>query len=90
MSLQDLSISRYVDPLTPAILTVLAAGTHVAKATLSSTDSRRQVTRLDLVDVVVTSLSTGGSGTDRRTENLTLSFAKVTVTVGPASAVVTA
>jgi len=80
---QDLSLTKYVDAGTNVLLTGLAKGTHFTKAVLTlrkSGEGQKPYLIITMEEVMVTSLSTGGSGgEDRLTENVTLNFAKVTV-----------
>ncbi len=59
----------------------LAKGSHIDKVTLlvrKAGEGQHVYIKMDLEEVIVTSLSTGGSGgEDRLTENVTLNFAKV-------------
>nr|WP_307720812.1 type VI secretion system tube protein Hcp [Pseudoduganella lutea] len=80
-SFQDLSFTKYVDSATNALMTALAKGTHVTKAELlvrKSGEGQQDYISIAMEEVIVTSISTGGSGgEDRLTENVTLNFAKV-------------
>lgn len=81
-SFQDLSFTKYVDSATNALMFSLAKGTHVPKAELivrKSGEGQKPYITITMEEVIVTSISTGGSGgEDRLTENVTLNFAKVT------------
>ena len=83
-SIQDLSMTKYQDQFSPVLLGALLTGVHVASAVLSYGDKKTgTAVRLEVREVLVTSLSMGGSsGEDRLTENLTLNFAEVTFTHG--------
>lgn len=80
-SFQDLSFTKYIDSSTNALMTALAKGTHVKKAELlvrKAGDGQLDYISIAMEEVIVTSVSTGGSGgEDRLTENVTLNFAKV-------------
>ena len=84
---QDLSFTKYVDSATNALMTALAKGTHVDEATLlvrKAGDGQIIYITIVLSEVLVTSVSTGGSGgEDRLTENVTLNFAKVKYSYSP-------
>lgn len=77
---QDLSITKYVDKGSPVLMQFCAKGTHIAKATLvvrKAGDKPLDYITMDMEEVMVTSVSTGGSGgEDRLTENISLNFAK--------------
>ena len=83
-SFQDLSFTKYVDSATNALMFSLAKGTHIDKAELRVRKAGEEKGQADYIMitmevVLVTSISTGGSGgEDRLTENVTLNFAKVT------------
>lgn len=83
VSVQDLSITKYVDKATPNLFMHCCDGTHIPKAHLivrKAGKSALEYIKIDMEEVIVTSLSTGGSGgEDRLTENVTLNFAKVKV-----------
>lgn len=78
---QDLSFTKYIDGASNAIMTALASGKHLPKCTLLARRAgSTQVAYVEIImeDVMVTSVSTGGSGGEERfTENVTLNFAKV-------------
>lgn len=81
---QDLSFTKYLDKATPSLMMNLAKGTHMAevKLTVRKTGPKTMLEYLVITmkEVIVTSLSTGGSGgEDRLTENVTLNFAEVSV-----------
>jgi type VI secretion system secreted protein Hcp len=83
VSVQDLSFTKYVDKSTPDLLLACCKGTHEdsAKLTLRKAgDKPLEYLIITMTEVLVTSVSTGGSGgEDRLTENVTLNFAKVKV-----------
>ncbi|MEM9635889.1 MAG: type VI secretion system tube protein Hcp [Pseudomonadota bacterium] len=76
---QDLSLTKYVDKSTPALLQHLSTGKHIGKCTLfvrkAAGDSPLEYIKIEMKDIIVTSISSGGAGSeDRITENLTLNF----------------
>lgn len=76
---QDMSITRYADGQTPHFLTMLATGQPIERLTLE-----RDTVRIVLKNVLVTSLSTGGSGQERTeflTENISLNFGRIEFSV---------
>jgi type VI secretion system secreted protein Hcp len=89
-SFQDLSFTKYVDSATNALMTALAKGTHIDKVELmvrKAGDGQKKYIFITMEQVLVTSLSTGGSGgEDRLTENVTLNFAKVNFAYTPQNA----
>jgi len=86
---QDLSFTKYVDAASNALMISLAKGTHIPKVTLlarKAGEGQQKYLTIDMEQVLVTSVSTGGSGgEDRLTENITLNFAKVKFAYAPQS-----
>ena len=80
VSVQDLSFTKYVDAASHALMMHCCDGKHISKAQLvcrKAGGSPLEYIKLDLEDIVVSAVSTGGSGgEDRLTENVTLNFAK--------------
>jgi len=78
---QDLSVAKYVDQASPLIMSSCASGAHISKATLyvrKAGVNPIEYIKIQLTNVLVSSVSTGGSGgEDRLTENVTLTFAKL-------------
>jgi len=82
-NVQDLSITKYLDKSSPDLMMACCNGKHFPSATLvvrkAGTSPLEYVT-ITMTEVMVTALSTGGSGgEDRLTENVTLNFAMVKV-----------
>jgi type VI secretion system secreted protein Hcp len=77
-NLQDLSFTKYVDVASPLLFRACALGLQLKNATLSvrKPGTKPFVTeQYALQDVLITALSTGGSGgEDRLTENVTMHF----------------
>ncbi|AWL04334.1 Hcp family type VI secretion system effector [Massilia oculi] len=86
-SFQDLSFTKYIDSATNALMKTLATGEHIPKAVLTvrkAGKGQQTYLTITMTQVLVTSISTGGSGgEDRLTENVTLNFAKVEVAYTP-------
>lgn len=80
---QDLSITKYVDKASTALMSACAKGTHIKSAKIivrKAGDKPLEYLTITLTSVLVSSLSTGGSdGEERLTENVSLNFAKVDV-----------
>lgn len=79
VSFQDLSVTKYVDKSTPALMKHLATGKHIGKGWLyvrkAAGDSPIEYIKIDMKDIIVTNVSSGGHGAeDRITESLTLNF----------------
>ena len=84
VSIQDLSVTKYVDKASTLLMLACAKGTHYPRVTLylrkSGAPASQNFMVIIMEDVLVTSLNTGGSGgEDRLTENVTFNFGKVTV-----------
>ncbi len=82
VSVQDLSFTKYVDKSTPLLYKYCAFGEQVdeAKLTVRKAGGKNPLEYVvfSMKDVIVTSVSAGGSGgEDRLTENVTLNFAKL-------------
>jgi type VI secretion system secreted protein Hcp len=80
-SFQDLSFTKFVDSASPALLIHLAQGSHIETAKLTcrkAGEGQQKYIEMTLKEVIVSSVSTGGSGgEDRLTENVTLNFREV-------------
>jgi type VI secretion system secreted protein Hcp len=78
---QDISFTKYLDKASPALLVALAKGSHIPTAKLlvrKAGEGQQKYLEITMTKVLVTSVSTGGSGgEDRLTENVTLNFAEV-------------
>jgi type VI secretion system secreted protein Hcp len=88
---QDISITKYVDKSSMTLMGHIASGRHIPTATLivrkAGGDSPLEYIKIDMTQVMVTSLSTGGSGgEDKLTENITLNFAAVSSFYKPQTA----
>jgi len=80
-NVQDLSFTKYIDLSSPDLMLACCNGKHFTEATLTvrkAGETPLEYLKIKLTQVLVTSVSTGGSGgEDRLTENVTLNFAKV-------------
>ncbi|SFV04776.1 Hcp family type VI secretion system effector [Pseudoduganella namucuonensis] len=78
---QDISFTKYIDKASNGLMTALAKGSHIPKVVLlvrKAGEGQQRYIEITMEEVIVTSISTGGSGgEDRLTENVTLNFAKV-------------
>lgn len=87
VNVQDLSFTKYIDSSSNALLKACCEGKHYPEATLivrKAGGSPVEYIVLKLDEVLITSVSTGGSGgEDRLTENVTLNFAKFTYKYQP-------
>lgn len=75
---QDISVTKYVDAASARLLQACTTGEHFTKANLVVRKAGKKALeyiKIDMKDVIITSVSTGGSGgEDRLTENVTLNF----------------
>lgn len=82
-SVQDLSFTKYIDASTCALMGAVCKGEHIDEALLTirkAGGSPLEYLKIKFTNVLVTSVSTGGSGgEDRLTENVTLNFEKFNV-----------
>ncbi len=80
---QDLSFTKWIDKSSPILMLHTANGKHIGSAVLTvrkAGENPLEYLVITLTEVMVSSLSTGGSGgEDRLTENVTLNFAKIKV-----------
>jgi type VI secretion system secreted protein Hcp len=80
-NVQDLSFTKYVDKSSPLLTQKCFTGKHYDEAILTvrkAGDKPLEYMKFTLTEVLVTAVSTGGSGgEDRLTENVTLNFGKV-------------
>jgi len=87
VAVQDISLTKYVDRSSPNLMNTCMTGKHYANATITvrkAGDKPVEYYIIVMTDVLVTSVSTGGSGgEDRLTENVSLNFAKVEVKYTP-------
>jgi type VI secretion system secreted protein Hcp len=90
VNVQDLSFTKYVDKCTPDLLLAVCNGKHYPDATLvvrKAGENPVEYITIKLKEVLVTSVSEGGSGgEDRLTENVTLNFAQVSYSYKPQKA----
>jgi len=78
VSVQDISITKYIDKSSATLIQHVCTGKHIPKGQLivrKAGDKPLDYVTIDITDIIVTSVSTGGSGgEDRLTENVTLNF----------------
>jgi type VI secretion system secreted protein Hcp len=82
-NVQDFSFTKYLDKASPDLMLAACNGKHFDKAVVTvrkAGENPLEYLLITMEEVLVTSLSTGGSGgEDRLTENVSLNFAKVKV-----------
>lgn len=80
VNIQDMSLTKYVDAASTTLFQSMCKGTHIPEALLivrKAGDTPLEYIKIKMVDVIVSSMSTGGSGgEDRLTENISLNFGK--------------
>ena len=90
VNVQDLSITKYIDKSSPIVLGKCCTGEHIKSALLTvrkAGPNPLEYIKLQLTDVLVSSISMGGSGgEDRLTENISLNFAKFKFEYSPQKA----
>jgi len=82
VNIQDISFTKYIDKSSPMLFLKVCNGDFFADATLvvrKAGSNSIEFEKITMTNVLVTSISMGGSGgEDRLTENITLNFEKVT------------
>ena len=86
-NIQDISFTHYVDRASAMLLQRVFDGKHIKEGTLvvrKAGGKPLEYITIKMTDIMVTSISTGGSGgEDRLTENVVLNFSKVEYTYKP-------
>ena len=87
VNVQDLSFTKYIDKSSADLMLACCNGKHFKEALLTVRKAGEvpvEYLKVTMKDLIVTSVSTGGSGgEDRLTENVTLNFAEVKVQYTP-------
>ena len=77
---QDVSVTKYVDKSSHALLKAVSVGQHIKSALLTvrkAGEKPLEYIKLTMEECLITSISTGGSGgEDQLTENISINFAK--------------
>ncbi|HET8704789.1 MAG TPA: type VI secretion system tube protein Hcp [Pseudomonadales bacterium] len=80
VSVQDLSLTKYIDKSSPTLELACCTGKHFKQAVLTvrkAGDKPLEYIKITMKEVIISSISLGGSGgEDRLTENVTLNFAE--------------
>jgi len=81
VAVQDISFTKQVDKSTPVLMQACSSGKHYGEAKLvvrKAGESPLEYVTITMTDVIITSISGGGSGgDDTLTENVTLNFGAV-------------
>lgn len=87
VSVNDLSLTKYVDKSSPTLMLATCGGKHFKEALLTvrkAGEKPLEYIKITMKEVLVSSISTGGSGgEDRLTENITLNFAEFKIAYTP-------
>lgn len=87
VNVQDLTFTKYIDTSSPNLIKTCCSGKHYANALLTvrkAGDKPLEYLKISLKDIIISSVSTGGSGgEDRLTENVTLNFGQFEVVYTP-------
>jgi type VI secretion system secreted protein Hcp len=87
VNIQDISFTKYIDKSSPNLMRACCNGEHFGKAELLVRKAGKEPLdyyKVTMSPVLVTSVTTGGSGgEDRLEENISLNFAKMTVGYTP-------
>ena len=87
VNVQDISFTHYVDNASPNLVLACCTGEHFDAATITLRKAGKtplDYLKIKLKNVMVTSVSTGGSGgEDRLTENVTLNFSHFSLMYQP-------
>jgi len=90
VAVQDFSFTKWMDKSTPNLIQYCASGKQFPSADLvvrKAGDTPLEYWKITFTDVLITSVSTGGSGGEARlTENVTLNFSKFQVKYQPQAA----
>ena len=90
VNVQDLSFTKYIDKASTNLMMACCTGKHFGEATLTvrkAGDTPLEYVIVKMKEVMVTAVSTGGSGgEDRLTENVTLNFASFVTEYKPQKA----
>ena len=90
VNVQDISFTKWVDKASPNLMMSACNGKHYKQALLTvrkAGENPLEYIKLSMKEVLVSSVSTGGSGgEDRLTENVTLNFAWFKVEYTPQKA----
>ena len=88
VNIQDLSLTKFLDSSSPYLMLYASTGRHIESATLfvrkaGDGDGQQNYFRIEMQDIIVSSVSSGSGGEDRLSEDVTLNFAKITWTYYP-------
>ena len=82
----DLSFTHNVDKASPVLMQACVTGTHMKEATITHRKAgkgQHEFLVVKMNDVIITSVTNGGSGGENVSENVSLAFAKVAIEYKP-------
>ena len=85
----DLSFTHNVDKASAVLMQDCATGTHIKEATITHRKAgkgQQEYLIVKMNDVIITSVTNGGSGGENVSENVSLAFAKVAIEYKPQKA----
>src|SRR4051812_28826321 len=85
----DLSFTHKIDKASPVLMQACATGVHLKEATITHRKAgkgQQEFLVIKMNDVIVTSVTHGGSGSDGASENISIAFGKVNVEYKPQKA----
>jgi type VI secretion system secreted protein Hcp len=88
-SFHDLGFVHKIDKASPVLMQACATGVHLKEATITHRKAgkgQQEFLIVKMNDVIITSVSHGGSGGGDATENVSLAFGKVAVEYKPQKA----
>ena len=75
----DISITKFVDKSTPALMLACCGGKHIPNGLITvrkAGEKPVEYLKIKLVDILISGVQEAGHGSDLLTENVTLNFAK--------------
>jgi len=79
VSVHDISITKFVDKSSPALMLSCCNGKHIPNGLITvrkAGDKPLEYLKIKLVDILISGVQSAGHGSDLLTENVTLNFAK--------------
>ena len=79
VSVHDISITKFVDKSSPAMMMACANGKHIKEGLITvrkAGEKPLEYLKIKLADILISGLQHAGHGSDLLTENVTLNFAK--------------
>jgi type VI secretion system secreted protein Hcp len=79
VSVHDISITKFVDKSSPALMLHCCSGKHIPNGLVTvrkAGDKPLEYLKMKLQDIIISGVQNAGHGGDQLTENVTLNFAK--------------